>query len=706
MGTETINLEKYKKLYDAIKPVAEDNGLTQFGQNAKDKLQVFATAIKQAVGYMSKSDWDGSVQKEIQKSVDSISKLALAEEQSAELIIGATGPISIMMTAIEQLIDAAQAYEGYVDKVAKIKRKNDNEKNQREEDKKAGKEVDESNVTDNGLAAAQQAMKQTLELALKCQEEAEAHIANVRNYFNYDFNKHESKDYNPNLPFVSYITDANKDLVAAGLEAYKQIDVNVDTNKEQEVQVTQDSESSKDETTTGSSTSTAGETQKTEENEKGSENPSEEPTTEQNTEEVQKTTEDEESSEDKTEIETEQVTEGGTLLTPENEQDSESGSELGSELGSESGENADTVPAAGDPNVTQPEGEEPNAEPPQEPESDESATGVATDTGSTLPTDTNAGLSAEDMVVKDAPTTINYAYDKDGNRYLYVLNEDEGKYLVAGKDGVVQHVDLDDFDNNYYYDENVSSLSEIENASDGDLILSSVIPDDPSKNPFNSSKALSHDYVVAASPEEANAQFEVNKQAYSDGEFDKIKNIVFRGATEFDDGNNQEISYFDNTCLRVERNADGDLVYQGVNTNGSENDLKFDANVQADSSYFADGNDASSTPNGFTSSSNLHAGKNQTLAVCEDDAKFENSVKNENIIKIPQGTSINLTDDYSITAKDKDLYMVIDNRGRYVPLDVSSGSTGSFDDSSGYNEGISFRWDNETNSFDVEGDNG
>ena len=92
---------------------------------------------------MKKSDWDGSVQKGVEQAVDNISKLALEEEKSADLIIGATRPLSDLVLALEQLIDAEKAYEGFVDKVAKIKRKNDNEKKQREEDKKAGKEVDE-----------------------------------------------------------------------------------------------------------------------------------------------------------------------------------------------------------------------------------------------------------------------------------------------------------------------------------------------------------------------------------------------------------------------------------------------------------------------------------------------------------------------------------------------------------------------------------
>ncbi len=248
MGAESLNLKKYEDLYKAIKPVAEGTTLPNYGQSAKDQLDTFAASIKQAVGYMSKSDWDGSVQKEIEKSVESISKLAVDEVQSAQVIIGATGPLSILVTALEQTIDAVHAYEGYVAKVNRIEAQNAKEAEAAKNAESTSSGADGSNSstsdsgetkkTDNGLGAAKKAMADTLEVALKCQEQAEAHITNVRNYFDYDFEKHEAKDYNPNLPFVSYITEANKDLIAEGLKEYNEIHPEVKEAKIEDVETT------------------------------------------------------------------------------------------------------------------------------------------------------------------------------------------------------------------------------------------------------------------------------------------------------------------------------------------------------------------------------------------------------------------------------------------------------------------------------------
>ena len=256
----TTDLKSYEELLEVIRPVAEGNGLSTYGENAVSSLNVFEKRIRAAISAISSSKWDGKVQTQLKTAVDSISSLAKAEVASAEVISGGKSVVYKLKIAIESYIDAEKAAQGLEYKKNSV---NKNEEATEDEKEKAS-----SNASRARKLADQQ------------KSQADACVGNVQAYFDYDFKNHQfSSKYNEKMEIKEIETDEDIKLIGLGLDEYKKMELNVQANNGETVTETTDGEKKdeknngekKDEKNNGENkdkTSTAEETQTVTEDDK------------------------------------------------------------------------------------------------------------------------------------------------------------------------------------------------------------------------------------------------------------------------------------------------------------------------------------------------------------------------------------------------------------------------------------------------------
>ena len=251
MAESSSNLKAYEELLEVIRPVAEGNGLSTYGENAVNSLNVFEKRIRAAISAISSSKWDGKVQTQLKTAVDSISSLAKAEVASAEVISGGKSVVYKLKIAIESYIDAEKAAQGLEYKKNSV---NKNEEATEDEKEKAS-----SNASRARKLADQQ------------KSQADACVGNVQAYFDYDFKNHQfSSKYNEKMEIKEIETDEDIKLIGLGLDEYKKMELNVQANNGEEVTETTNGEK-KDEKNNGENkdkTSTAEETQTVTEDDK------------------------------------------------------------------------------------------------------------------------------------------------------------------------------------------------------------------------------------------------------------------------------------------------------------------------------------------------------------------------------------------------------------------------------------------------------
>ena len=100
-------IEKNAELF-RIKPIIEPiepGTLSELGNNMKDNLTIFGSRIGAIMDGSSDDGWDDKVKTQIKSTMETIANAAKEKEKAADHLIGATGIISTMQTAVVEYVN-------------------------------------------------------------------------------------------------------------------------------------------------------------------------------------------------------------------------------------------------------------------------------------------------------------------------------------------------------------------------------------------------------------------------------------------------------------------------------------------------------------------------------------------------------------------------------------------------------------------------